>query len=130
MLITTDVYWNSAWHKLRSQQFRTGLYLAQWVHTYTQVKDQLPYRAQHAVPGVVRCRMGNLADRDVRLWRLVAATVITAEIDLPPALLVPQTMPYTITAGITMHIAFTALKPRQLVTFSSLTVGTYTAFAA
>ncbi|MER6160335.1 hypothetical protein ABT147_33085 [Streptomyces sp. NPDC001868] len=130
VLITTDVYWNSAWHKLRSQQFRTGLYLAQWVHTYTQVKDQLPYRGQHAIPGVVRRHMGNLTDRDVRLWRMVAATVITAEIALPPALLIPQTMPYAIIAGITMHIAFTALKPRQLVTFSGLTVGSYVAFAA
>ncbi|MDX2758369.1 hypothetical protein [Streptomyces europaeiscabiei] len=130
VLITTDVYWNSAWHKLRSQQFRTGLYLAQWVHTYTQVKDQLPYRGQHAIPGLVRRQMGNLTDRDVRLWRLVAATVITAEIALPPALLIPQTMPYALAAGIAMHAAFTCLKPRQLITFSGLTVGTYVAFAA
>ncbi|WP_330346609.1 hypothetical protein OG858_47270 (plasmid) [Streptomyces europaeiscabiei] len=130
VLITTDVYWNSAWHKLRSQQFRTGLYLAQWVHTYTQVKDQLPYRGQHAIPGVVRRHMGNLTDRDVRLWRLAAATVITAEIALPPALLIPQTMPYAIAAGIAMHAAFTCLKPRQLITFSGLTVGSYVAFAA
>ncbi|MDW8478328.1 hypothetical protein R3L02_42020 [Streptomyces scabiei] len=130
VLITTDVYWNSAWQKLTSPQFRTGLYLAQWVHTYTQVKDQLPYRGQHAIPRVVRRRMGSLTDRDVRLWRLVAAAVITAEIALPPALLIPQTMPYAIAAGIAMHVAFTCLKPRQLVTFSGLTTGSYTAFAA
>ncbi|WP_330262013.1 hypothetical protein [Streptomyces sp. NBC_00539] len=42
MLITTDIYWNSAWQSLRSPQFRTGLYLARWIHVYTQVKDQLP----------------------------------------------------------------------------------------
>ncbi|MFJ1610754.1 hypothetical protein ACIOHS_46770 [Streptomyces sp. NPDC088253] len=28
VLVTTDIYWNSAWQKLRSPQFRTGLYLA------------------------------------------------------------------------------------------------------
>lgn len=74
--------------------------------------------------------MGNLTDRDVRLWCLVATTVIAAEIALPPALLIPQTMPYAVAAGIGMHAAFTCLKPRQLVTFSGLTLGTYMAFAA
>lgn len=28
VLITADIYWNSAWQKLRSDQFRSGLYLA------------------------------------------------------------------------------------------------------
>ncbi|MFJ3309567.1 hypothetical protein ACIPSA_42345 [Streptomyces sp. NPDC086549] len=46
-LVTTDLYWNSAFQKLRSRQWRTGLYLAQWMHTYTQLKDQLPYPRQH-----------------------------------------------------------------------------------
>ncbi|MEU3353087.1 hypothetical protein [Streptomyces sp. NPDC037389] len=130
VLITTDIYWNSAWQKLRSPQFRTGLYLAQWIHVYTQVKDQLPYRRQYAVPRIVRRHMGNLTDRDVRLWRLIATTVITAEIALPPALLIPQTMPYAVAAGIGMHVAFSCLKPRQLLTFSGLTLGTYFAFVA
>ncbi|MGW0883467.1 hypothetical protein [Streptomyces sp. NPDC002671] len=130
VLITTDIYWNSAWQKLRSPQFRTGLYLAQWIHTYTQVRDQLSYRRQYAVPGLVRRHAGNLTDRDVRLWRAVAVTVITAEIALPPALLIPQTMPFAVATGIGMHAAFTCLKPRQLLTFSGLTVGTYVAFVA
>ncbi|MFD7444053.1 hypothetical protein [Streptomyces sp. NPDC059909] len=130
VLITTDIYWNSAWQKIRSRQFRTGLYLAQWIHVYTQVKDQLPYRRQYAVPGFVRRHTGNLTARDIILWRLVAAAVITAEIALPPALLIPQTTPYAVAAGIGMHTAFTCLKPRQLLTFSGLTVGTYVAFAA
>ncbi|MET7457826.1 hypothetical protein ABZT03_39465 [Streptomyces sp. NPDC005574] len=128
VLITTDLYWNSAWQKIRSPQFRSGLYLAQWVHTYNQVRDQLPYRRQHAVPGLVRRHAGNLNDRDVRLWRTVAITVITAEIALPPTLLIPQTTPYAVVAGIGMHAAFTCLKPRQLITFSSLTLATYIAF--
>jgi hypothetical protein len=128
VLITTDIYWNSAWHKLRSPQFRSGLYLAQWVHTYTQVRDQLPYRRQYAVPALVRRHAGNLTDRDVRCWRLVAVTVIAAEVALPPALLIEQTTPYAVAAGIGMHAAFTCLKPRQLITFSGLTLGTYLAF--
>lgn len=128
VLITTDIYWNSAWQKLRSPQFRSGLYLAQWIHTYAQVRDRLPYRGQHAVPGVVCRHAGNLTDRDIRLWRMLAATAIAAEIALPPALLIEQTMPYAAAAGIAMHAAFTCLKPRQLITFSGLTLGTYVAF--
>ncbi|MFJ4622237.1 hypothetical protein [Streptomyces sp. NPDC088812] len=130
VLITTDIYWNSAWQKLRSSQFRSGLYLAQWVHTYSQVRDRLPYRRQFAVPGFVRRNAGNLTDQDVRLWRAAAACVIAAEIALPPALLIEQTMPYAVVVGIGMHAAFTCLKPRQLITFSGLTVGTYIAFTA
>ncbi|MEH0432144.1 hypothetical protein ACKI1I_42940 [Streptomyces turgidiscabies] len=128
-LVTADLYWNSAVQKIRSVQFRTGLYLAQWMYAYTQLKDQLPYRRQNAIPGVVLRHTSNLTPRDIRLWRLVAAAVITAEIVLPIVLLIPQTTPYTVAAGITLHAAFTLLKPRQLLTFSGLTVGSYLAFA-
>ncbi|MFK0112018.1 hypothetical protein [Streptomyces sp. NPDC091217] len=128
VLVTTDLYWNSALQKYRSRQFRTGLFLAQWMHAYTQLKDRLAYRHQHAVPGLVHRRTGNLTDRDVRLWRTVSVTVIAAEVVLPVALLIPQTTPYAIAAGIGMHVAFTSLKPRQLLTFSGLTVGSYAAF--
>lgn len=128
VLITTDLYWNSALQKLRSTQFRTGLYLAQWMHAYTQLKDRLPYRHQHAIPGLVHRYAGTLTRRDIRLWHLVAVTVIVAEIALPIALLIPQTTPYAVAAGIGMHAAFTALKPRQLLTFSGLAVGSYVAF--
>jgi hypothetical protein len=130
VLITTDIYWNSAWQKIRSPQFRTGLYLAQWIHVYTTVRERLPCRRQYAVPGLVRRHAGNLTDRDVRLWRMVAAAAIAVEFALPPALLFPKTTPYAVAVGIGMHAAFTFLKPRQLITFSGLTVGTYLAFTA
>jgi hypothetical protein len=100
------------------------------MHAYTQLKDRVPYRHQHAVPGFVHRRTGNLTPRDIRLWRLVSVTVIAAEITLPIALLIPQTTPYAIAAGIAMHAAFTALKPRQLLTFSGLALGTYLGFVA
>ncbi len=57
VLITTDIYWNSAWQQLRPQ-FRSGLYPAQWIHTYAQVRDRLPSRRQYAVPAIVRRRRG------------------------------------------------------------------------
>lgn len=130
VLVTTDLYWNSAFQKLRSRQFRTGLYLAQWMHTYTQLKGQLPYRRQIAVPGFVYRRTGNLTPRDIQLWRHVSTAVVAAEIALPIVLLIPQTTPYAIAVGIGMHATFTCLKPRQLLTFSGLSVGSYAAFAA
>ncbi|MGW0297444.1 hypothetical protein ACWDYK_12115 [Streptomyces anthocyanicus] len=97
------------------------------MHTYSQVRVRLPYGRQFAVRGFVRRHAGNLTDRDVRLWRAVTACVIAAEIALSPALLIEEAMPYAVVA---MHTAFTCLKPRQLVTFSGLTLGTYLAFAA
>ncbi|MER5582340.1 hypothetical protein ABT090_11935 [Streptomyces asoensis] len=130
VLITTDIYFNSAWQKLQSPQFRSGLYLAQWIHTYHQVKEQLPYRRQYSIPGFILRQAGNLTSRDIRLWHLVAALVIAIEIALPPTLLIEQTRPYAIIAGAAMHCAFTCLKPRQLITFSGLTLGTYIAFIA
>ncbi|MEU8653538.1 hypothetical protein [Streptomyces sp. NPDC048737] len=81
------------------------------------------------LPGLVSRHAGNLTDRDVHLWRAVAATVIAAEIALPPALLVEQTWLYAVVTGIGMHVAFTCLKPRQLITFSGITLATYVAFA-
>ncbi|MFC8431909.1 hypothetical protein [Streptomyces sp. NPDC057253] len=103
VLITTDIYWNSAWQKLRSPQFRTGLYLAQWVHVLTQVSEQLPHRRQFAVPGPIRRHLGNLSKRDVRLWQMISTAVIAAEMALPPALLVPATTPWAIALGIGIH---------------------------
>lgn len=129
VVVTTDLYWNSAFQKIRSPQFRAGLYLAQWMHAYTQLNDRVPYRRQHAIPGFVHRHTGNLTVRDIRLWRTVSVTVIAAELALPIALLIPQTTPYAIATGIGMHAAFTCLKPRQLLTFSGLAVGTYIAFA-
>lgn len=129
VLITTDVYWNSAWHKARSAQFRSGRYLAQWVNVYTRVRHQLPYR-EHFVPGLVRTHLGTLSPEAIAIWRVLSITVIGLEILLPPALLVPQTRVFAIVVGIGMHVCFTCLKPRQLITFTALAVGSYLLFAA
>ncbi|MFC5662302.1 hypothetical protein ACFP3U_04830 [Kitasatospora misakiensis] len=129
VLVTTDLYWGSAWSKARSAQFRSGLYLAQWVHVFTQVKDRLP-RGEHFIPGVVRRHLGTLSERSVRAWRLVAVTVIALEVLLPPALLIERTRTAAIVVGIAMHVGFSCLKPRQLIAFSSITLAGYILFAA
>ncbi|MFF2657289.1 hypothetical protein ACFVUH_07975 [Kitasatospora sp. NPDC058032] len=129
VLVTTDLYWGSAWSKARSTQFRTGLYLAQWVHVFTQVKDRLP-SGEHFIPGIVRRHLGTLSEQSVRAWRLLAGTVIALEVLLPPALLIEQTRTAAIMVGIAMHVGFSALKPRQLIAFSSTTLASYILFAA
>ena len=129
VLITTDVYWNSAWHKSRSHQFRSGRFLAQWVYVYTRTRHQLRYR-EHYVPGFVRNHLGTPSPRNLAVWRVISASAIGLEILLPVALIVPQTRMYAIVAGIGMHLCFTCLKPRQLITFTSLAVGSYLLFAA
>jgi hypothetical protein len=129
VLITTDVYWNSAWHKARSPQFRSGRYLAQWVNVYTRLRDRLPYR-EHFVPALVRDRLGTLSAEAIATWHVLSTAVIGLEILIPPALLVPQTRTAAIVVGLGMHLCFTCLKPRQLITFTALAVGSYLLFAA
>ncbi|MFE7528026.1 hypothetical protein ACFU7Y_20255 [Kitasatospora sp. NPDC057542] len=129
VLVTTDIYLNSAWHKIRSSQFRSGLYLAQFIHTYAQVKNDLRHRRQFAIPRLVQKHLGNLTSRDIRAWRALSVTVIAVELALPIGLLLAQTRPYAEAAGIAMHAAFSCLKPIQLVTFSGLVTASYLAFA-
>ncbi|MFB8235494.1 hypothetical protein ACFC58_02990 [Kitasatospora purpeofusca] len=129
VLITTDLYWNSAWQKARSAQFRTGLYLAQWLHVHTEVKDRLP-AGEHFIPHVVGRHLGDLSPRSSRTCRLLALAVIALEVLLPPALLIGQTRTGAVVVGIAMHAGFSCLKPRQLVAFSSISVASYLLFAA
>ena len=128
VVITTDLYWNSAWQKARSTQFRSGLYLAQWVHVFAQVKDQLP-RGEHYIPGIALRHLGTLTPRSIRAWQLLSVTVIALEALLPPALMIGPTRTAAVAIGIGMHASFSCLKPRQLIAFSSITLGSYILFA-
>ncbi|MFF2965050.1 hypothetical protein ACFVT1_40725 [Streptomyces sp. NPDC057963] len=125
VLITTDIYLNSAWQKIRSHQFRSGLHLAQFIHTYAHVKGQLVHLHQFAIPSPVQRHLGNLTAREIRIWRMLSVIVIAVEIALPVGLLLPQSLPYTVAAGVAMHAAFLCLKPVQLVTFSGLVTTSY-----
>ncbi|MFJ7911398.1 hypothetical protein [Kitasatospora sp. NPDC096204] len=129
VLVTSDIYLNSAWHKIRSSQFRSGLYLAQFIHTYAQVKNDLRHRNQFAIPRLVQQHLGNLTAYDIRAWHVLSVTVIVVELALPIGLILPPTRPYAAAAGIAMHAAFSCLKPVQLITFSGLATASYLAFA-
>ncbi|GAA2679882.1 MULTISPECIES: hypothetical protein [Actinosynnema] len=127
VLVTTDLYWNSAYQKICSPQFRSGLLLAQTFHVHREVAHLLPPH-QNLIPTLVLRHAGGLGERDVRLWRAASMAAIVVEIALPPALLLPQTAPWAVAAGVVMHAVFTCLKPRHMITFTGITLGSYLAF--
>lgn len=127
VLLTIDLYVNSAWQKLRSRHFTSGLLLAQFVHFVGRVRDRLP-RKEFFYPNWVIRHLGALDDASVTRWRALSWIVIGLELTVPLALLVPGAYPYAVVAGLGMHAAFFCLLPRQLLGFSSATVASYVLF--
>lgn len=128
VLVTIDLYWNSAWQKLRSRHFTSGLLLAQFSHFIGRVRGRLRYR-EFWYPVWVYRLLGRGDEPARRRWRVLSVAVIGLEMILPIGLLVPVMRPVAIASGIAMHACFTMLLPRQLVGFSVATVSTYLLFA-
>jgi hypothetical protein len=127
VFITIDLYWNSAWQKVRSAHFHDGILLAQFVHFIAQVRHRLRYR-EFFYPTLMIRYLGMLDERAVRRWRYISRAVIVAEFVIPIALMCPPLYPYAVATGIIMHACFTMLMPRQLMGFSIATAGTYLLF--
>ncbi|MFI7129478.1 hypothetical protein ACIBQ1_27525 [Nonomuraea sp. NPDC050153] len=128
VLITIDLYWNSAWQKTRSTHFMSGLILAQYVGFTARAQERLRYR-EFYYPGVFLRLFGGGDETAVRRWRVIAVAVIVLELALPIGLLTPALFPYAAAAGVVMHLAFMILLPRHLIGFSLGTVSSYIAFA-
>jgi hypothetical protein len=127
VLITIDLYWNSAWQKTRSRHFISGLILAQYLHFTAGIRHQVRYR-EFFYPEILVSLLGRGDARSIRRWRVLAAAVIVLEVALPIGLLVPELRPFAIGVGIVMHLAFTLLLPLQLFGFSLGTVASYWLF--
>ncbi|MFE6868824.1 MauE/DoxX family redox-associated membrane protein [Kitasatospora sp. NPDC057692] len=127
VLVTTNMYWNSAWIKARSEHFRSGLLLAQWVQTGARVRERLPYR-EFYYPRFIVQRIGNTGPASLQFWRTVAWAVIALEFIVPIGLCFGPLRPFAIAAGVAMHLCFTALLPRGLVGFSLGSIASYFAF--
>ncbi|MFI9387148.1 hypothetical protein [Kutzneria sp. NPDC052558] len=127
VVITIDLYWNSAWQKIRSRQFTSGLLLAQFVHFIGRVEHRLTHR-EFFYPPVMRRLLGGLDDAAVRRWRVMSLAVIGLEVVLPFGLLIPATHLAALVVGIAMHLSFSFLMPRQLMGFSVATVSSYVLF--
>jgi hypothetical protein len=128
VFITIDLYWNSAWQKIRSAHFHEGLLLAQFVHFISRVQHRLSYR-EFFYPKMMLTYLGSLEEASIGRWKLISRAVIVIELLLPLGLLCPPFYPYAVAVGIGMHLGFTVLMPRQLIGFSTATAGTYILFA-
>ncbi|WP_405689471.1 hypothetical protein [Streptomyces sp. NBC_01185] len=126
---TADLYWNSAWQNSARPSSGPASASPSGFTSTSRSRTDCPTAASTPSPASSATFTSNLTARDIRLWRLASAAAIAAEVALPPAPVVPQTMAYAVAAGIAMHAAFTCLKPRQLITFTGLTTGTYRAFS-
>lgn len=127
VLLVVEVYWNSAWLKIRSSQFHSGRLLAQLMHFNLNVRTRLPYR-EFIFPRPVRRLLCGNGPAEVARWRLLSRATIVMETLLPLGLLFRPTYAVAVGLGIAMHTAFTFLVPRRLVPFSLATVATYALF--
>ncbi|MGI5159043.1 hypothetical protein [Microbispora sp. CA-102843] len=128
VLITIDMYWNSAWIKARTPQFTSGLGLSQYLQVCASVKDSLPAK-EYYFPKCVYTLIGDGSARAQRIWSVASHLTLAAEIALPVGLLVPVLTPTAFAVGIVLHTAFVFLSPRNIVGFSVGTVGSYVLFA-
>jgi hypothetical protein len=127
VLITIDMYWDSAWLKARSEQFRSGLVLAQWVDMAGRVRARIPF-GEFWYPDVFIRVLGRYTPATMVFWRATSIGVIAMEALLPVGLLFPTTRPYFVALGILMHVGFTGLLPRKLIPFSVASVASYLLF--
>jgi hypothetical protein len=125
VVLTVQMYWSSAYYKLRSPQFRTGLGLDQFSMLMAHARPQL------ALPEVWYARpLGWLHRRlpepgRLRLWSAAAWATVALEIVLPVGLLAERTWAAAALVGVGLHAAFAALLPLRLVPFSLATCASY-----
>ncbi|MFJ3203322.1 hypothetical protein [Streptomyces sp. NPDC086989] len=128
VLITSQMYVNSAWIKARSPHFRSGLRVAQWIEAGAAVRPLLP-RREYFYPAPLVRLLGSGSPRALRIGRPLAVLVIAIEALLPLGLLVPETRPWAVVVGICMHLCFWGLLPLMLAGFSLATTASYLLFA-
>jgi hypothetical protein len=127
VLLTVDMYWNSAYHKARSPQFRSGLSLVQLAYAADQVKTLLPRREYvHPPLGATRAAAAGAVPW---WWRLTAVGVLVVEVLLPVGLVLPDTRTAAVAVGIGLHVAFLGILPLRLAPFTIATLATYVLFA-
>jgi hypothetical protein len=126
VLLTIDLYINSAWLKIKSPQFITGRYLSQLATVSGAVRHRLPLWEYHHPALLVRAAQDN---RSRLLWRLAATATVLLEATIPIGLLIPSTRPWAFAAGIGLHLAFLGILPIRLLPFTMTTLASYALFA-
>lgn len=127
MINAWHIYWNSAWQKLRSRQFMSGLLLNQYL-TFVSTVEASERRGEYSL--VRRLMSSGRKDVVTRMgaWRFLAVGTVACEIVLPIGLMWEGSVIASIVIGFGMHVAFTVLMPRQILGFSIASVGTFVVF--
>lgn len=128
VLLTVEMYWSSAYYKLRSRQFTTGTLLHQFA-THLQLSNRGFPHTEARYPRVAVATL-ILADPQTarRRWRSLATLTILLEALLPLGLLWRPLWAVAASVGALMHGGFTVLLPRRLMPFTLATIGSYALF--
>lgn len=124
--VLVQVYLSSAWIKILSPMFRSGLVLAN-LFDYLAVEQQRFRITETYIPVELIRHIERISDTPSysRLWKTLAWATIATEALVAGLLLVPHCRPYGMSLGIVMHFAFTLILPRRLLPFLLATVGLY-----
>lgn len=127
--LTVSLYLNTAYQKIRSPSFVSGTVLHRWTeHMYLSAKH-VRGREVWYPKWIVRLLVtGGDPAAMARRWRPAAWTTIVLETVLPFGLMYGPTWKLFAVIGLLMHLAFTAIYPRRLLSFSVAAVGSYALF--
>ncbi|MFJ5220503.1 hypothetical protein ACIP98_38205 [Streptomyces sp. NPDC088354] len=128
-LLTAQMYWSSAYRKLRSANFMSGDRLADYVDHSIRVEAQLPYR-EFFFPAWIRPLICPSSDPRVRRgWKALSVATVVVEAVLPLLLLVPDLYVPAVVLGVLMHLGFLFLEPFGLLSFGLASTSTYIFFS-
>jgi hypothetical protein len=127
VLLMVNVYLATALSKIRSEQFRSGAVLAQYIFYMNTVRYRLPYPEVWYPKTFVRLLGGNDV-ASLRRCRALSVLTIVLELMMPFGLLIPETYPFAVVVGLAMHAGFTVILPRLLTPFTVAALGTFVLF--
>ena len=122
VLLSIDLYWNSAWCKLRSEQFTSGLLLRQVFVGAQTLRGRMP-RWEYWHPRVI----ARLASKDSLSggWKSISYGAIALEVSIPVGLAFKPTWLAALIVGVLMHACFLMLLPLRLFPFQIAALGSY-----
>jgi len=125
VLLTVDVYLNSAWHKVRSKHFISGVYLRQLTLAASELKSSMPlWEYRHPTVLATLARSGS----HPAIWPLAAVGTVALESVVPIGLFISPLRPFAVLLGVGMHIVFMGILPVRLLPFTLASISTYVLF--
>jgi len=127
LLVVTQMYWASAYTKVRSEQFRSGSALLKTTRALHMNRQLLRRWEYHVPKTVVKHLIEAPPDVGQRRWAVAAWGTIAGEALLPIGLASPVLPVYygAVVFGAVMHAGFTVLLPRKLPPFGIACLSAY-----